>query len=213
MNRPRVLVADDHRLVAEGFKKLLHPDFELVGIVEDGLALIEAAQKLTPDVIVADITMPRLNGLDAVAQLKKKFPRVKIVMLTMHREAAYACRALEAGASGFVLKHAAPEELVTAIRAALAGKTYLTPALAGEVLQEIKRDPQAAKDPVTALTARQREVLQLFAEGHSAKEIAGLLSISARTAEFHKYKLMETLGLHNNTDLTHFAIKHGMVAP
>jgi DNA-binding NarL/FixJ family response regulator len=211
MNRPRVLVADDHRMVAEGFKKLLYPEFELVGIVEDGLALIEAAQKLMPDVIVADISMPRLNGLEAVAQLKKKYPRLKIVILTMHREAAYACRALEAGASGFVLKHAAPDELVTAIRSALAGKTYLTPALAGEVLQEIRRDPQAAKDPVSSLTARQREVLQLFAEGHSAKEIASLLSISARTAEFHKYKLMETLGLHNNTDLTHFAIKHGMV--
>ena len=212
MKPPRVLLADDHRMVAEGLKSLLHPEFELAGVVEDGLALIEAAKRLRPDVIVADISMPRLNGLDALALLKKEWPRAKVVFLTMHREVAYARRALDAGASGFVLKHAAPAELVAAIRAALAGKTYLTPALAGEVLHEMKRDPAAAGDPVTSLTLRQREVLQLFAEGCSAKEIAGLLSISARTVEFHKYQLMETLGLHNNTELTHFAIKHGIVS-
>jgi DNA-binding NarL/FixJ family response regulator len=212
MNRPRLLLADDHRIVAEGLKSLLAPEFELVGVVEDGLALIDAAKRLWPDVIVADITMPRLNGLEAVAQLKKINPRVKVVFLTMHQEAAYARRAMDAGASGFVLKHSAPEELVMAVRVALAGKTYLTPALTGEVLHEIKRDPQAAGDPVAALTPRQREVLQLFAEGRSAKEIAALLSISARTVEFHKYQMMETLGLRNNTDLTHFAIKHGIVS-
>lgn len=211
MNRPRVLLADDHRMMAEGLRRLLDPEFELVGIVEDGLALVEATKKLRPDIIIADITMPLLNGLDAVALVRKEYPRVKFVILTMHREVAYARRALDAGASAFLLKHSAPEELVTALRAALAGKTYLTPTLAGEILREMKRDPGAARDPITPLTPRQREILQLFAEGRSAKEIAGLLSISARTVEFHKYKLMETLSLHNNSDLTHFAIKHGIV--
>ena len=212
MNRPRVLMADDHRMVAEGLKRLLDPEFELVGVVEDGLALIEAAKKLHPDIIIADITMPGLNGLEALVQIKKECPRIKVVTLTMHREVAYARRALDAGASAFVLKHSAPEELLTAIRAALAGKTYISPAVAGELLQDIKQDPEATNDPLTALTPRQREVLQLFAEGRSAKEIASLLSISARTAEFHKYKLMETLGLQNNSELTRFAIKHGIVS-
>jgi DNA-binding NarL/FixJ family response regulator len=156
--------------------------------------------------------MPRLNGLDALAQLKKENPRAKVVFLTMHQEAAYARRALDAGASGFVLKHSAPAELVAAIRAALEGKTYLTPAIAGEVVQQIRRDPQAGKDPVGLLTVRQREILQLVAEGRSAKEIAATFSISARTVEFHKYQMMETLGLHNSAELVHFAIKHGIVA-
>jgi DNA-binding NarL/FixJ family response regulator len=144
--------------------------------------------------------------------LKKDNPRVKVVFLTMHQEVAYARRALDAGAAGFVLKHSAPAELVTAIHAALDGKTYLTPALAGEVLQAIRRGPEAATDPVAALTPRQREILQLLAEGRSAKEIAGTLAISARTVEFHKYQMMESLGLHSSTELIHFAIKHG-IAP
>jgi len=209
--RPRVLLADDHRMVSEGLKSLLSPEFELVGVVEDGRALIEAAKKLRPDVIVADIAMPHLNGLDALGLLKKENPLVKVVFLTMHQEVAYARRALEAGAAGFVLKHSAPAELVAALRAALDGKTYLTPALAGEVLNEIQRDPKATRDPVATLTPRQREILQLFAEGRSAKEIASTLDISARTVEFHKYHMMESLGLHNSTELTHFAIKHGIV--
>jgi DNA-binding NarL/FixJ family response regulator len=210
-DRPRILLADDHRLVAEGLKSLLSAEFELVGVVEDGRALIECAKKLRPDVIVADITMPQLNGLEALVALKKDNPRTKVVFLTMHQEVAYARRAMAIGAAGFVLKHSAPAELVAAIHAALAGKTYLTPALAGEVLEELQRDPQASKDPVAALTARQREILQVFAEGRTAKEIAAGLGISVRTVEFHKYQMMETLGLHNSTELTHFAIKHGIV--
>jgi DNA-binding NarL/FixJ family response regulator len=205
------LLADDHRIVAEGLKSLLTPDFELVAVVEDGLELISAAKRLQPDVIVADITMPRLSGLEALAELKKDNPDVRIVILTMHHDVAYARRAMESGAAGFVLKHAAPAELVTAIRSALDGKTYLTPTLAGEVLQEIRQNPESTNDPVASLTARQREVLQLFAEGHSAKEIAAALSISVRTVEFHKYTMMETLGLHHSTELTHFAIKHGVL--
>jgi DNA-binding NarL/FixJ family response regulator len=209
--KPRVLLADDHRLVAEGLKSLLSADFELVGLVEDGRALLEAARTLRPDVIVADITMPLLNGIEALVQLKQDNKQVRVVFLTMHLEAAYARRALEAGASGYVLKHSAPTELIAAVRAALDGKTYLTPALAGEVLQAMRDGPAQATDPVAALTPRQREILQLLAEGRSAKEISTALSVSARTVEFHKYQMMERLGLHNSTELTHFAIKNGIV--
>jgi DNA-binding NarL/FixJ family response regulator len=180
-------------------------------MVEDGRALIESAKKLRPDIVVADITMPRLNGLDALEQLKKDNPGLKVVFLTMHHEVAYARRAIEAGAAGFVLKHSAPAELIAAMRAVLDGNAYVTPALAGEVLHDIQRDPKAVNDPVAMLTPRQREILQLFAEGRSAKEIASTLDISVRTVEFHKYQMMETLGSHNSTELTHFAIKHGIV--
>jgi DNA-binding NarL/FixJ family response regulator len=209
--RPRILVCDDHRLVAEALKSLLAPEFDLVGVVEDGRALIEAAAALRPDVIVADITMPQLNGIDALVQLRQGGDHTPVVFLTMHPDVTFARRALEAGASGFVLKHSAPEELVAAIRAALEGRTYLTPRIAGEVLNSIKHGPGEAADPVVSLTPRQREVLQLLAEGRSAKEIAATMSISTRTVEFHKYQMMETLDLHSNADLIHFAIKHGLV--
>jgi DNA-binding NarL/FixJ family response regulator len=206
-----VLLADDHRMVAEGLKSLLGLEVELVGVVEDGLALIEAARKLRPDVIVADITMPHLNGIDALARLKQDNERVRVIFLTMHQEVAYARRALDAGAAGYVLKHSAPAELIDAIRAALDGKTYVSPALAGDLLQAMKRQPDKASDPVALLTPRQREILQLLTEGRSAKEIGGALAISARTVEFHKYQMMETLGLHTNAELVHFALKHGIV--
>jgi len=211
MSRPRVLLADDHRIVAEGLKGILTPEFELVGIVEDGRALVEAAQKTAIDVIVADIGMPELNGIDALEQLKEQDPNVKVVFLTMHREVAYARRALEAGAVGFVLKHSAPEELVMAIRAAINGQTFISPAMAGEVLESMKSDPDLSQDPVTSLTPRQREVLQLLAEGKRAKEAAATLGISARTVEFHKYEIMQVLDIHNSAELVHFAIKHGIV--
>ena len=209
--RPRILVCDDHRLVAEALKSLLAPEFDLVGIVEDGRALIDAAGTLRPDVIVADITMPHLNGIDALVQLRQGGDHTPVVFLTMHPDVTFARRALEAGASGFVLKHSAPGELVAAIHAALEGRVYLTPRIAGEVLDAIKQGTGRAVDPVVSLTPRQREVLQLVAEGRSAKEIAASLSISTRTVEFHKYQMMETLGLHTNADLIHFAIKQGLV--
>ena len=211
VSRPRVLLADDHLLVAEGLKSLLSAEFELVGVVEDGRALVEAARKLRPDVIVADITMPHLNGIDALAQLKQDDEQVRVVFLTMHPEVAYARRALEAGALGYVLKHSAPSELIAAIRAALDGKTWLTPAVAGEVLQSMKGEPEKAGDPVASLTPRQREILQLLAEGRSAKEVGAALGVSARTVEFHKYQMMERLDLHTSAELVHFAIKHGIV--
>jgi DNA-binding NarL/FixJ family response regulator len=209
--RPRVLLADDHVMVAEALKSLLTPEFELVGVVEDGRRLVEAAGTLRPDVIVADITMPHLNGIDALVQLRQSGDQVPVVFLTMHRDASFARRALDAGASGFVLKHSAPAELLLAIRAALEGKTYLTAQLAGEVLDAMKEGPQQAGGTLGALTPRQREVLQLAAEGQSAKQIASTLGISPRTVEFHKYQMMEALGLHTNADLIHFALKHGLV--
>ena len=208
---PRVLLADDHLMVAEALKSLLAAEFELVGVVEDGFALVDAAKVLRPDVIVADVTMPRLNGIAALLRLRQEGIRVPVVFLTMHRDVSFARRALEAGASGFVLKHSAPFELIQAIRAALEGKTYLTPQLAAEVLAAMSDGPQGGRDPVAALTPRQLEVLQLLAEGRSAKEIAGSLSISARTVEFHKYQMMESLGLHTSAELIHFAIKNGLV--
>ncbi|MFO1423505.1 MAG: response regulator transcription factor [Candidatus Competibacteraceae bacterium] len=210
LRRPRVLLADDHRLVAEGLRSLLAVEFEVVGMVEDGRALIEATRTLRPDVVVADITMPQLNGIDALASLRKDSPGIKVVFLTMHQEVAYARRALEAGALGYVLKHSAPAELIAAIRAALEGKTYLTPVLAGEVVQSLNADPGNARDPVAALTSRQREVLRLLAEGQSAKQIGAALAISARTVEFHKYQMMDVLGLNTSAELVHFALKHGI---
>ena len=209
--RPRLLLADDHLMVAEALKSLLAAEFELVGVVEDGATMVEAARTLNPDVIVADVTMPRLNGIAALVRLRQEGIRIPVVFLTMHRDASFARRALEAGAAGFVLKHSASVELVLAIRAALEGKTYLTPQLAGEVLEAMQGGPRHGEDPVAALTPRQLEVLQQLAEGRSAKEIASSLSISPRTVEFHKYQMMETLGLHTSAELIHFAIKNGLV--
>jgi DNA-binding NarL/FixJ family response regulator len=209
--RPRVLLADDHLLVAEALTSLLSPEFDLVGVVEDGRQMIEAAGRLRPDVIVADIAMPHLNGIDALTRLREGGDHVPVVFLTMHKDATFARRALEAGASGFVLKHSASVELIAALHAALEGKTYLTPQLAGDVLEAMRQGSSHDSDPAASLTLRQREVLQLLAEGRSAKEIAASLSISTRTVEFHKYQMMETLDLHTNAELIHFAIKNGLV--
>ena len=211
MKRLRVLLADDHRIVAEGLKALLEPEFELVGIVEDGFALLEAAAEKKPDVIVTDISMPGLNGIEALEELKKENPDVHIVCLTMHRDLAYARRALDAGALGYVLKHSAPEELVMAVRAAAIGHTFVTSAIAGEVLQSIQSGDDAAADPAHKLTLRQREILRLLADGGSAKEIARRLEISPRTVEFHKYTMMETLGVSSSAELIRFALKYHIV--
>jgi DNA-binding NarL/FixJ family response regulator len=209
--RPRVLLADDHLMVAEALKSLLAAEFDLVGVVEDGLALLEAAATLRPDVIVADVTMPRLNGIDALVRLRQGGDRVPVVFLTMHRDVSFARRALEAGASGFVLKHSASVELVSAIRAGLEGTTYLSPQLSQEFQEAMKQGLEKRRDPTGALTPRQREVLKLLAGGRSAKEVSSALSISTRTVEFHKYQLMESLGLHTTAELVHFAIKQGLV--
>ena len=210
MKRPRVLLADDHKIVTEGLKGLLEPEFELVGTVEDGRALLAAAEKLRPDVIVADISMPLLNGIDSVRQIKKVHDEIKVVFLTMHPDVTYAVSAFEAGASGYVLKHSAPTELVAAIRSALRGKIFVTPLLAGEFMQRTK-ERTTRRDESTRLTERQREILQLLAEGKSAKEIATVLNISSRTVEFHKYRIMKDLGLKSAAELVHYAVRHGII--
>ena len=212
MKRARVLLADDHKIITEGLRSLLEPEFELAGTVEDGRALVAAAQELNPDVVVVDISMPLLNGIEAVRQLKKAGSRAKVIFLTMHPDATYATRAFEAGASGFVLKHSAPSELLTAIREALRGRTYITPMIAKDLMQAYKGGPPRRQKPGPKLTARQREVLQLVAEGFSAKEIASMLNISARTVEFHKYRIMEDLNLRTNAELIQYAVKHGIAS-
>ena len=211
MKRLRVLLADDHKIVAEGLRSLLEPEFELVGIVEDGRALIKAAEKMLPDVIVADISMPLLNGIEAVRQVKEINPDIKVVFLTMHPDVTYAARAFEVGASGYVLKHSAPSELVTAIHEAIKGRTYVTPMIAGELMQSYKEGSRPQQEDISKLTPRQKEVLQLLAEGHSAKEIADILCISPRTVESHKYKIMEQLNVKTSAELVRYAIKHGIV--
>jgi len=211
MKRPRILLADDHRIVVEGLRGLLEPEFEIVGIVEDGRALLDAAEKLRPDVIVADISMPLLNGIDSVRQIKKTHEEIKVVFLTMHPDVTYAASAFEAGASGYVLKHSAPLELVTAIQSALRGKTYVTPLLAGELMQFYKERPEK-RNELGKLTRRQSEVLQLLAEGRTAKEIAAILKISPRTVEFHKYRIMADLGITNVAELVQYAIRHGIAS-
>ena len=178
----------------------------------DGRELVATAKKLCPDVIVADISMPSLNGIEAAAQLREAGVGAKVVFLTMHRDVAYARRALEAGASGFVLKHSAPSELVTAVREALRGQTYVTPMIAGELLLSYREGTSGLRDSAQRLTARQREVLQLIAEGRSAKEVAGVLKLSIRTAEVHKARILEALGLRTTAELVQYAIRNGIIS-
>jgi DNA-binding NarL/FixJ family response regulator len=210
MSRTRVLLADDHRMVAECLSRCLEPEFEVVGIAGDGRELLARAEQFRPDVIVSGVSMPRLNGIEAAAQLRKNGSMAKLVFLTMHREVHHAARAFQAGASGYCLKHAPVAEVLTAIREAIRGRTYVTPLLARQ-LSKYHRDHGARKpDPVQRLTARQREVLQLLAEGRSAKQIASLLSLSARTVEYHKYRMMSALGVATSAGLLQFAIRNGL---
>ena len=207
--RIRVLLADDHKIVLEGLRSLLEPEFELAGTVGDGRALVSAVEQLHPDVIVVDISMPLLNGIEAVRQIKKLDKQVKVVFLTMHPDVTYAIRAFEAGASGYVLKHSASSELLTAIHEAIKGRTYVTPMIAGELVQAYKGGTYQQTGEAQQLTQRQREILQLLVEGNSAKEIANLLNISPRTVEFHKYNMMAKLKLKSLSALIQYAIKHG----
>jgi DNA-binding NarL/FixJ family response regulator len=210
--RIRVLLADDHKIVLDGLRSLLEPEFELTGTVEDGRALVSAAERVQPDVIVVDISMPLLNGIEAVRQIKKLDKRVKVVFLTMHPDVTYAIRAFEAGASGYVLKHSASSELLTAIHEAMKGRTYVTPMIAGELLQAYNEGTCRQAEDGPQLTQRQREILQLLVEGNSAKEVANLLNISPRTVEFHKYSMMAKLKLKSVSALIQYAIKHGFVS-
>jgi len=212
MKKLRVLLADDHPIVLEGLKNLLGGEFEIIGDVQDGRDLVAQAATLHPDVIVADISMPQLNGIEAARQIKKTDKNIKIVFLTMHPDATYAANAFEAGASGFVLKHSAPSELITAIHEATKGRTYVTPLIAGDLIRTYQEGGSPGKDLFKKISPRQREILQLLAEGKSGKEIASILNISARTVEFHKYRMMEQLNIKTSAELVQYAVKHGIVS-
>jgi len=207
--KPRILLADDHKIVLDGLRSLLAPDFDIVGAAADGRQLVQLAQTLKPDVIVADISMPLLNGIDAARQL----PGVKFVFLTMHPDPSYLLRALQAGALGYVLKHAASEDLTTAIRHALRGESYVSPGLRTAAVDEMLDETKVHLRQSLELTQRQREVLQLLAEGKSAKEIGAILDISPRTVETHKYKMMDDLGVKTTAELIQHAIREGLVTP
>lgn len=212
MKKPTVLLADDHKIVVEGLQSLLAPDFDLIGTAANGLELVEKAGQLRPDLIIADISMPLLNGIDALHQLKTRQPGVKVIFLTMHPDVTYLSRALEAGASGYVLKHAASDELITALRSALNGEVFVSPEVRPDSVVELLNQTRRHLKQTVELTPRQRQVLQLLAEGKSAKEIGEILDISARTVETHKYKMMDDLGLKTTAQLVQYAIKHGLIS-
>ena len=214
MTRPRILMADDHSLVLAGLRKLVEAEGEVVGTVEDGRALVEEAQKLRPDIILLDISMPLLNGLDAARQLTKLVPESKLVFLTMHAAPTYATEAFKAGASAYLIKRSAASELKQAIQAVTRGQHYMTPLITKDVLAATLHPPEGLlrKRTVSTLTARQREVLQLVAEGKSAKAIAAILNISVKTVEFHKARIMDMLDLHSTADLTKYAVAEGLVS-
>ncbi len=207
MRKVRVLMGDDHTLVLAGFRKLLEPEFDLVGTVEDGRTLVEMAQKLRPDVILVDISMPLLNGFDSARQIRKLAPESKIVFVTMHADPDYITEALRLGAVGYLLKRSAASELTFAIHEVLAGRTYVTPIVARDL-----SNPDHASSGASELTPRQREVLQLVAEGHANKEIARILRLSMKTVEFHKSNLSRKLKIHNTADLTKYAIQRRIVS-
>ena len=214
MTRPRILMADDHSLVLAGLRKLVEGEGEVVCTVEDGRALVEEAQKIRPDIILLDISMPLLNGLDAARQLTKLVPETKLIFLTMHATPTYATEAFKAGASGYLIKRSAASELKQAIHAVMRGQHYITPLITKDVLAATLHHPegQMRQRPVTTLTPRQREVLQLVAEGNSTKAIASILHISVKTVEFHKARIMDLLDLHSTVDLTKYAVAEGLIS-
>jgi DNA-binding NarL/FixJ family response regulator len=209
--KPRLLLADDHTLLLEGIRLLLEPEFDLVGSVEDGQALLAAAKTLKPDVILLDISMPRLNGIDAARRLRKLLPSARLIFVTMHADADYVTEAFRAGAMGYLLKRAAASELLTAIHTVLKGNHYVSPLVTRNAMQLLISSSKPGSKLSDSLTPRQREVLQLVAEGRSRKEIAGILNLSIKTVEFHKGKLMRELNLQNVADFTRYAIEHGII--
>ena len=208
MTRPRILMADDHLMLLEAFKALLQPDFDVVGTVTDGRALLEEFTRLNPDVVLLDVAMPLLNGLDAGRQLKAQRRSVKLIYLTMNPDPDLAGEALRLGASGYVLKSSAAQELKQAIQEALRGRSYITPLITRDVVGSLIQQ----RSPRHELTARQREVLQLLAEGKSMKEVGAILDLTPRTVAFHKYRMMEQLRLKTSAELVTFAVREGVVA-
>jgi DNA-binding NarL/FixJ family response regulator len=209
---PRILIADDHNLVAELCKKLLETDFDVVGVVADGRALVRAASELKPDVIVLDVAMPILNGLDAGRQVKEMLPTVKLVYLTMNPDPEVAAEAFARGASGYLLKTCASSEMVLAVRDALRGKTYLSRALSRDAIDCLRWQHKELVDENKRLTDRQREVLQLLAEGKVMKEVGGILNMTTRTVAYHKYRIMEAIGAKSNAELVKYAVRSHIVA-
>jgi DNA-binding NarL/FixJ family response regulator len=206
MRRPTVLIADDHAIVAEGLAKLLGGRLDVVATVADGSALIEAAERLRPDIIIADVEMPSITGVEALEHLRKRGLESKFIILTMHADAAIAARAIRAGASAFLLKHSAGEEVIGAIDEVLNGRTYLAPAVTKEVLATFGQTPE----PGMELTPRQREVLRLIVQGHRMKEVAALLDLSPRTVEAHKYEMMRLFGVQSTAELIALAVRRGL---
>ena len=209
MSRPRVLLADDHTLLLGAFEKLLSEDCDVVGQVSDGRALVAAAEELKPDVVVLDISMPLLNGLEAGRQIKRKLPGTKLVFVTMNEDTDLAADAFRAGASGYLLKQSATSELMAAIRQVMEGRSYVTPLITEGLVGSLMHHDENA--PGHELTPRQREVLQLLAEGRSMKEVASLLSLTPRTVAFHKYRIMEQLKIKSSAELVQYAVKHHIV--
>lgn len=210
--RTRLLLADDHAVVLQGLLQMLDTaEFEIVRTVRDGHALVEAAVELQPDLIIADISMPILNGIDATRRICAHNARAKIIFFSMHPEVIYAVEAINAGAKGYLVKSADNTELITAMRSVLAGEIYITPLLAEPVMSALRPQRRSGRRASGALTHRQREVLQLLAEGKAPKEIAGILKISERTVEFHKYRIMDTLGLKTVPELAVYAAKTGLM--
>ena len=209
MPKPRILLGDDHSVVVKGIIGLLECSYDVVGTAENGKALVDAAVRLRPDVVVLDISMPILNGIDAGREIKKVLPSAKLVFLSMHSSAVYLRKALEAGASGYVLKSGAAEELLAAIEAAREGRIYVTPQFDSEVVDRVRLG-NSPRSPIE-LTDRQKQILQLVAEGRQSKEIAGILHVSVKTVEFHRSRLMAKLGAHSIAELTRFAIQEGLI--
>lgn len=210
MSKPRVLLADDHALVLEGFKKLLEEHCQVVGSVEDGRSLLDAAKQLRPDIVVMDISMPKLNGLDAARRLRKIVPQARLIFVTVHADQDYVNQAFKAGASAYLLKRSAGSELLQSIEAVKKGNYYVTSLIAKELVQSAISETEADADGQGRLPMRQREILQLVAEGLTLKEIASTLGLSPKTVEYHKSKLMEQLGLHTTAELTKYALAHGL---
>lgn len=211
VSRARVLLADDHTIVAEGLEGVLGDEFDLVGSVRDGAALVEAARRLHPEVIVADIAMPVKNGLDAIRELRREGSDARIIMLTMHADPHLAAEAFRAGAAAYLLKHSAGDELIAAVHEVLQGGTYVTPFIARDVRAALAEPDVRPLTRSTRLTRRQREVLTLIAEGRTMKQIAAVLHLSARTVESHKYQMMEALGVRTTADLVRYALQIGLV--
>jgi DNA-binding NarL/FixJ family response regulator len=210
MRKPSVLIADDHTMVVEAFRKLLEPQYEIVATVADGRSLLEIAPKLRPDVIVIDIGMPLLNGLAAGQRLKQVVPRAKLIYVTMNEDADVASEALRGGASAYLLKSSAASELLKGIHEALRGGSYVTPQIKRAIMDSFVRSPKP-RPAIKKLTARQTEVLQLLAEGRLMKEVGAVLGLTTRTVAFHKYRIMEALGVKTNAELIQFAVKNHVV--